>query len=356
MILIKNGRVWSGTQFQEGDVLMEHDKVKRIGVVGREDAARVEFVFDAGGCIVAPGFVDIHTHMRNISSDEFGICPEAVCFPFGVTAAVDAGCVQGGKVWLDALAVKNGIFVNAPIRANKVDFNETERLLGEYGEKVLGIKAYFDSTSGQVTDTKPLREICEYAHSWGLKVMVHCSYAPVSMEEVFGCLEKGDICTHTYHGIKSTVLEDAFASLMEAKERGVVIDSGMAGGVHTDFEILKAAIEAGAAPDTISSDITLCSAFKRGGRYGLTTCMSIMRHLGMGEEQILKALTSEAAKAVGKQSEWGLLREGHCADVAVLRYTDEGFDMTDKAGNLIQSDRGYRCVMTIADGQVVYRD
>jgi len=38
------------------------------------------------------------------------------------------------------------------------------------------------------------------------------------------------------------------------------------------------------------------------------------------------------------------------------RVRDEGFSLTDKAGNHIERDKGYRCVLTLADGQVVYRN
>jgi len=30
--------------------------------------------------------------------------------------------------------------------------------------------------------------------------------------------------------------------------------------------------------------------------------------------------------------------------------------MTDKAGNRVASENGYRCVLTIADGEVVFAD
>ena len=43
-------------------------------------------------------------------------------------------------------------------------------------------------------------------------------------------------------------------------------------------------------------------------------------------------------------------------NLAVLEYTDGGFDLTDKAGNHICNKEGYRCVLTVSDGQVVYRN
>ena len=86
----------------------------------------------------------------------------------------------------------------------------------------------------------------------------------------------------------------------------------------------------------------------------MTMCMSIARHVGMSEADIFRAVTSTPAKVIGKD-EWGSLRVGGIADLAVFDYTDESFDLTDKVGNRIKSDRGYRCLLTISDGQIVYK-
>ena len=107
--------------------------------------------------------------------------------------------------------------------------------------------------------------------------------------------------------------------------------------------------------DTISTDITKFSAYKRGGRYGMTMCMSIAKTLGMDEESVFRAVTSAPAKVLKKEDEWGYLKEGRQADVAVFDYTSEGFNLTDKAGNHIESESGYRCVLTLVNGEVVYR-
>ena len=87
----------------------------------------------------------------------------------------------------------------------------------------------------------------------------------------------------------------------------------------------------------------------------MTMCMSIAKHLGMREEDILRAVTRNPAKALGKEQEWGTLKIGGVADLAVLDVTDEGFSLTDRAGNHIESSKGHRCLLTVADGQVVYR-
>lgn len=353
-ILIKNGRVFDGERFIHADVLTSGTVVERIAPQITE---RADFTYDAGGRIVSPGLVDLHVHLKGIASDRFGIQAEMSSFPFGVTAVNDAGSgSKGSKQRLESFAVKSTAFVGTRIENNHFLPAVTEDLLQRYGDKAVGIKVYFDPTVCEVRDITALREACSYARGHGLAVMVHCANSPVSMTEVVGALGKGDILTHSYHGGGYTCAEDGFASLCLARERGVWIDAGFAGHVHTDFKIFADAVTAGYAPDVISTDITCRSAYMRGGRYGMTMCMNIARTLGMCEENIFKAVTSNPAKALEKDKEWGYLRVGRSADIAVFDDRDEGFDLTDKAGHRVCNKRGYRCVLTVADGQVVYRD
>lgn len=351
-ILIKNGKVWNGERFCFSDVLTDGERIKKIS---EQIADNSDFIFNAEGKIVSPGLVDAHVHMRGMNK-EFGTASETSNIPFGVTAVADACAVCGDKKLLDSFLVKNVVFVPAEIRENKAFFNSVENGLKKYGEKAVGIKIYFDTQASEAKDLRPLCETVEYAAKHKLIVMVHSSNSPIPIPELLGVLRKGDILTHAYHGGIHNIAEDNFESLKAAKERGVIIDVGFAGYVHADFEVLRRGLECGALPDTISTDITKLSVYKRGGRYGMTMCMSIARYLGMNEENVFRAVTSAPAKVLGKEHEWGFLKAGRCADIAVFDYTNEGFDLTDKAGHRIASENGYRCVLTVADGKVVYKD
>ena len=351
-ICIKNGRLWDGAQFSYGDVLVNKGKILSID---RNISENADFVYDADGKIVSAGLVDGHVHMRGISSTQFDVQAEMSGFPFGVTAAVDASGTHGDKARLDSIMVKNRVLVSVKLEHNRADFTHTEEMLQKYGEKAVGIKLYFDTEISDISDICSLKEAVAFARSKNLLVMVHSSNSPVPMPELLEALGKGDILTHAYHGGKNNAGSDRFACVKRAKQRGVIIDAGMAGHVHTDFRIFREAITCGAQPDVISTDITKWSAYKRGGRYGMTMCMSIARTLGMSEEEIFRAVTSSPARVFGMEDEWGYLQEGRCADIAVFDYTDEGFDLTDKAGNRITGSEGYRCVLTIADGEIIYR-
>ncbi len=351
--LIKNGRVFDGERFFYADVLTNGARVERIAP---HITAEKAYVYDATGQTVSAGLVDIHAHLRVKPTDKFGIQAEMSCFPFGVTAAADAGRLGGSREVMDSFMLKNVVLVKARICDNRAELDATREALVRFGDRVAGIKVYFDTSDGEVRDITPLVSICEFAAEQGLRVMVHCSHSPTPMADVVDVLREGDILTHAYHGKEHSAAEDGFACLKRARARGVIIDAGLAGHVHTDFGIFRDAIAAGALPDTIGTDITKLSAFVRGGRYGMTMCMSIAQHLGMSEEAVFRAVTSAPAKALGRANEWGTLREGGAADIAVIAHTDEGFLLTDAAGNRIESKNGYRCVLTLCDGQIVYKD
>ena len=348
--LIKNGRVWDGEKFFFADVLTDGKIVSKIE---KNISDNADFIFDATGKTVSAGLVDIHVHMKGIAPEEFGIEPHVSSFAFGVTAVNDAGSTQGDKALLDSFSVKSTVFAGVEIKENKVQFSNTEKLLAKYGDKATGLKVYFDKTISDVQDITPLKEICEYAKNHKLKVMVHCSNSPTSMEEIVNTLSSGDILTHIYHGGENGCLDDNFKAFKIARKKGIILDAGFAGHVHTNFANLKTAVEKGFYPDTISTDITRFSAFKRGGRYGMTMCMNIAKTVGMSEEDIFKAVTSSPAKALGK--DWGTLKVGATADIAVFDYTDEKFDLTDSAGNRIKSENGYNCILTICDGEIVFK-
>ena len=349
-ILIKNGTLWDGESFKKADILTDDNKVVEVS---DEIQMPVDFTYDATGKIVSHGLVDIHTHIRGISSDEFGINTDMVCIPFGVTMAADAGGGHLNKKLLESSLTKCCIFTSVDIKEDKAVFDYTQKMLDEYGELAVGLKLYYDDTICPVASIKPLVESVAFARKNKLKVMVHCTNAPVKMSEILDVLENGDILTHTYHGGKSNAMEDGFECIFKAKEKGIVIDAGMAGGVHTDFSVLKNAIKCGAFPDTISTDITRWSAYMRGGIYGMTMCMSIMKMLGMKENEIFKAVTTTPAGVLGK--DYGRLKEGVNADIAVFEYCNNGFDMPDRWGNNINYEKGYKCVMTMVNGQIMYR-
>ncbi len=351
-ILVKNGRVFDGHHFlpDHTGILIDKGKIIAISEDLSEGAA---YVLDAAGKTVLPGLVDAHLHLRGISSDQYGFLATMGTLPYGVTAAADAGAGLGNGALLDALPFSSVVFVSVPIRDNHAQLEQLPPFLEKYGSHSIGLKVYLDTTVCPVTDETALAETVAFAARQGWRVMVHTSHPPVPMMTIVNTLRPGDILTHAYHGGEHPVSEDRFACLLAAREKGLWVDTGMAGHVHTDFALLRDAIQAGAEPDIISSDLTKLSLGKRGGNYGLPLCMSIAAHLGMDETAVLRAVTSTPARALGKSNAWGTLAVGRQADLAILDKHGAGFDLT--AGLRIQADASWQCCWTILAGEIVYR-
>lgn len=353
-ILLKNGKIFDGERFFFGSVLAEDEKIAAIGAFDAEiDAQTV--VIDAEGCIVCPGLVDIHVHTDELSGDPYGFPALLETVPFGVTAAVEACATKEASLSAD-LPIRTAALVPLVLQDGEIDFSKMEQRLSDFGDRALGVKIYFDRGIDNGCTLSHIAEASEFAHAHGHIVMVHCTGSTASMAALASVLSEGDIITHAYHGAPNDISENNYEAYRIAKARGVTIDAGMAGGVHTDFAILRAAIEDGCLPDVISTDITRSSAYKRGGIYGMTMCMSICRGLGMCEEDIFRAVTSAAARAVKREGTWGSLTVGGRADLAVLSYGNAKTDITDRANNRVVLDQGYLCHMTVVNGKILYRN
>ena len=351
-ILLRNGKIFDGESFLSGEVLIEDGKIAAIGQVADAEGA---LAIDLAGATACPGLVDIHVHTDEISGDPYGFPALLETVPFGVTAAVDA-CANLPAEASAALPIETAALIPLILRDGKVDLAAMEKRLLAYGDRALGVKIYFDRAQGRVATLAEIREVSAFAKGRGLLTMVHCTDSPAPMKDIARALSEGDILTHAYHGAPHTVEEEHYAAYRLAKEKGIVIDAGMAGGVHTDLAVLKGAIERGFLPDVISSDITRFSAYQRGGIYGITMCMSICRALGMSEEAVLRAVTSRAAAAVKREGRWGRLTAGGRADLCVLSFGAAEIDIEDKAKNRLQIQEGYTCRLTVKDGRILYRN
>lgn len=87
-IIIKNGRILDGTgnSWTWGDVAIKGGKIWKMGTLGNLQAAKV---IDAKGLIVAPGFIDVHTHIEDNEDKN----PTADNFIYdGVTTVVTGNC------------------------------------------------------------------------------------------------------------------------------------------------------------------------------------------------------------------------------------------------------------------------
>ena len=91
-VLIKNGLVFdpaNGIQQKQLDVLVLDGKISQVAKDLQSPHGDCS-VFDASGCLVCPGLVDLHVHCF-LGGTSLGINPDERCLTRGVTTVVDAG-------------------------------------------------------------------------------------------------------------------------------------------------------------------------------------------------------------------------------------------------------------------------
>jgi len=104
-ILIRGGRVVDGLQSpaRQADVLVEDGRIAAVGAV----PAGADIVLDAGGAVVAPGFVDIHSH----SDYTLLLDPRAEsAIRQGVTTEIVGNCGFGCFPVCDPRVARNAVY------------------------------------------------------------------------------------------------------------------------------------------------------------------------------------------------------------------------------------------------------
>lgn len=119
-LLIQGGKIVDGTgnSWYYGDVAITNGKIVKIGNISNGTAKRV---IDASGLIIAPGFIDVHTH---IEGNDLRI-PTAPNFIFdGVTTVVTGNCGSSNtdlqKYFFKLDSVKTSINIATLIGHNSV--------------------------------------------------------------------------------------------------------------------------------------------------------------------------------------------------------------------------------------------
>ena len=125
-------------------------------------------------------------------------------------------------------------------------------------------------------------------------------------------------------------------------------------GVHCDVEVVRAALEQGLAPDTISTDIHLAPP----GRsvYLMNDLISKFHALGMSLEDAIKASTSRPAQVLGLEENIGSLVPGMAGDAAVFDLREGRFVWHDMAGNNVEGKVRLDPFLTIKAGRIVWQE
>jgi dihydroorotase len=179
MLLIKNGRVLDPATKTDAtlDVLLDGDRISKVGANLAQDGAEI---FDASGLIVAPGFIDLHCHLRE-PGQELSETIET-----GTRAAARGGftavcCMPNTQPVNDNASITSRIVDRAarssPVRVWPIGAasmgSQGEALAEISAMKAAGIVAVSDDGK-PIATARLMRQVMEYCDSLGLPVIDHC--------------------------------------------------------------------------------------------------------------------------------------------------------------------------------------
>jgi len=181
MLLIKNGRVVDPASRTDAprDVLLDGEVVKEVGEPGRFSAIKDAEVFDASGLIVAPGFIDLHVHLREPGQES------SETIETGTKSAA-----RGGFTAVCCMPNTKPVHDNASITRFIVDKARTvgairvwpigAASIGSQGEAIAEIAAMKEAGIVAVSDDgRPIatarltRQVMDYCRSLDLPVIEH---------------------------------------------------------------------------------------------------------------------------------------------------------------------------------------
>jgi len=179
MLLIKNGTVIDPSQSLEKkkDLLVRDGRVEDIDESLKAEGAEI---FDAAGLIVAPGFIDLHVHLREpgheyketiasgaraaVAGGFTSVCCMPNTNPVNDNSSVTSFVIEQGRV----AKLANVFPIGAITQGSKGEH------LAEIGEmKTAGVVAISDD-GRPVRDSGVMRRAMEYSRDFDLAVVDHC--------------------------------------------------------------------------------------------------------------------------------------------------------------------------------------
>ncbi len=178
-LAIRGGTVVDATGERRADVLVEDGRIAAVVPAAEAADLRADLDLDAGGCVVAPGLVDLHTHLRQPGREE------AETVETGARAAALGGytcvlampnttpAIDSAGVAREVLDLGRGACCEVRTSAAITVGRAGERLTPMAELAALGVRFFTDDGDG-VQDGRLMRRALEYARGLGVTLAQHC--------------------------------------------------------------------------------------------------------------------------------------------------------------------------------------
>ncbi|MBI1347803.1 amidohydrolase family protein [bacterium] len=353
--LIRNGLVYDGLGGppQRFDVRVADGTITEIGP---NLLSHGEELIEADGLIVAPGLIDLHTHVFS-GIGLYSVDPVDAGLKTGVTSMLDTGTAGSltyrnferfiiSQAAEDIYALLNISMIGAiqghpdfpPFMGDLNDGRHADvpsavACIKSHPQHLVGVKVRLTSGLANFDEKNEwagFDGVFAAAEQTGLPCMIHHAASRIPTRRVLATLRAADTYTHLYHPHDDHGFDEYGAPLdamWEARERGVLFDVGHGSGAFAWRVAEPACQEHGFWPDAISTDIHQFN--KAGPVIDLPTTMSKFLYLGMPLEKIIQATTSVPAAAMRKQHTLGSLQVGRPADIVLMKRQRGEFPLVD---------------------------
>lgn len=358
-LVLKGGRIIDPAQNLDkiADIAFADGRVAAIGHdIKPTDAAESR---DVSGRWVAPGFIDLHTHVY-WGGTSLGVDPTEAARQSGVTTLVDAGSAGPGNFlgfrrhviepseprvlaylhisFAGIFAFSKRIMVGESSDLRLMSPADAVAIASEHRDIIVGVKVRVGRNASGSSGVAPLDIALQVAEELSLPLMAHIDEPPPSYEDVLERLRPGDVLTHCFRPFPNSPVTGQGAikpAVIEARLRGVLFDVGHGMGSFA-FKTARAMLAGGFMPDTISSDLHALNL--DGPVFDQSTTLSKFLNLGVPLDEVIRATTANAAAAI-RRPELGTLRPGSAGDATIFSISEGRFPLIDSTGEQMIGSR-----------------
>lgn len=401
-IWIQNTQIltMTGTLVYTGDILIENDTIKALGVVNAEDAEGAQII-NGRRTVAMPGLVNTHTHaamtlLRSYADDmelmpwlNEKIWPAEAKFVneyiYWGSALAAVEMIQSGTTTFadmyDSMHEVAKVTEESGLRANLargcVVFSDPElkniqknvRLYENFNNKADGrIKVWFAPHAPYTCPPDYVEKIVEAAKSCNAGIHVHLAETldeqrqiaegygktPTEYLNDLGVFELPTLAAH------SVYLNDSDIEILKTHNVGIAHNPSsnlkLASGIANIPKYLNAGLNVGIGTDGCSSNNTL-NMFKE-----MTICSFVQKVNAMDPtvlpaEEILRLATIGGAKVLRWDDEIGTLEVGKKADLILVDLDKPHFaPWNNVVSDLVYSAQGSDVKTTIVNGKILMKD
>lgn len=350
-IVLRGGRVLDERNGIDG-VLDVAIKAGRIAAVGKDLATAGAKVEDVSGSIVAPGLIDIHTHVYH-KATSLSVDPGFIARRSACTTLVDAGSAGAGNYdgFRDYVMIHSpyrifaflnisfpgifgfdkGVSIGEATLRSMLPVDKCVAKVEANRDRIIGVKVRIGGPVTGELGLGALEMALEAANALNLPLMTHIGTAPPSYADVVDMLRPGDILTHCYRPDPNSAIGPdgkVIDAVLKARQRGVLFDIAHGMGAF-GYDSAEAALNDGFKPDVISSDVHVIAV--EGPGYDLLHTMSKLLNCGLSLPEVIGMSANRPALAIQKP-ELGHLGVGAVADITVLKQYDSNYVFQDVVG------------------------